>query len=169
MAEKDTSTGTRSARVARELDQLRKKVKELALKLEREAKSRKIGERLAMEAKKGKEQLTKQLKTVRERERRLAAELKSTLGDAGKREQALKEARAKVAELRAGLALKTADLKRRSLELKKLAAASGHRAVEIMRGRSEPGAPPVQTEPSPVPPASEPSPQGDATDEPKLT
>jgi len=45
--------------VARELDQLRKKIKELTLKLEREAKARKLDTRLAAEAKRAREQLTR--------------------------------------------------------------------------------------------------------------
>jgi hypothetical protein len=41
--------------VARELDQLRKKVKELTLRLEREAKARKLDAQLTAVAKKGRE------------------------------------------------------------------------------------------------------------------
>ena len=77
----------------RELDQLRKKVKELTLRLEREAKARKLDARLAAVPKKAREQLTRESKALREQGRKLASQLKSTLGDAGKREQALQEAR----------------------------------------------------------------------------
>jgi hypothetical protein len=80
-------------------------------------------------------------------------QLKSTLGDAGKREQALKEARAKVAELKAELGRKTADLRRKSGELKKLAEESAHRAAAIIRGDVQDAAEPVEAEPA-APPAS---------------
>src|SRR6266853_1769610 len=119
MAANDRSTGGRSAgsAVARELDKLRNKVKELTLRLEREAKARKLDVRLAAEAKKARAQLTKEISALREQGRKLASRLRSTLGDADKREQALKEARTKVAELKEELGRKTADLRRKSEEL----------------------------------------------------
>jgi hypothetical protein len=52
--------------VARELDLLKKKVKELTLRLEREAKARKLEAQLAAEAKKAREQLSKEMTAVRE-------------------------------------------------------------------------------------------------------
>ena len=137
MAANNRSTGGRSAgsAVARELDKLRNKVKELTLRLEREAKARKLDTRLAAEAKKGREQLTREIKALREQGRKLASQLKSTLGDASKREQAFKEARATVAGLKVELGRKTADLRRKSGELKKLAEQSVHRAAAIIRLR----------------------------------
>src|SRR5216683_5761082 len=113
--------------VVRELAQLKNKVKELTLKLEREAKARKLDARLAVDAKKARAQLTKEITAVREHGRKLASQLKSTLGDASKREQALKAARAKVAELKEELGHKTADLRSKSGELKELAKESVHR------------------------------------------
>ena len=55
MAANNRSCGKSGAgqAVARELDQLKKKVKELALRLEREAKARELAARLGAEAKKG--------------------------------------------------------------------------------------------------------------------
>jgi hypothetical protein len=47
--------------------------------------------RLAAEAKKAREQLTREIKALREQGRKLASQLKSTLGDASKREQVPKE------------------------------------------------------------------------------
>jgi hypothetical protein len=61
--------------------------------------------------------MTREIKTLREQARKLTSQLKSTLGDASKRDQALKEARAKVAELKLELGRKTADLRRKSGEL----------------------------------------------------
>jgi hypothetical protein len=92
---KSTDARSASSTVTRELDQLRKKVKELPIRLEREVKARKLDARLAAETKKAREQMTREIKTLREQARKLASQLKSTLGDAGKRDQALKEARAK--------------------------------------------------------------------------
>jgi len=56
-------------------------------------KVRKLDARLDTEAKKARDELTKKIASLRERARKLALGLKSTLGDADKREQALKEAR----------------------------------------------------------------------------
>jgi hypothetical protein len=102
MAANNRSAGEQGAggAVARGLAQLKEKVKELTLRLEREIKARKLDARLGMEAKKVRDQLTKETKILLEHGRKLAAELKSTLGDASKRDNALKEARAKVAELK---------------------------------------------------------------------
>ncbi len=157
MAANNRSTGGRSAggAVARELDQLRKKVKELTLRLEREAKARKLDARLAAVAKKAREQLTREIKALQEQGRKLASQLKSTLGDASKREQALQEARAKVGELKMELGRKTEHLRRKSGEIKKLAEESAHRAAAIIRGDAEHATEPVEAEPATAPAPSE--------------
>ena len=157
MAANNRSTGGRGAgsAVARELDQLRKKVKELTLRLEREATASKLDARLAAVAKKAREQLTREIKALRERGRKLASQLKSTLGDASKREQTLQEARAKVAELRVELGRKTEDLRRKSGELKKLAKESAHRAAAIIRVDAEHATEAVKAEPAAPPAPSE--------------
>jgi len=148
MAANNTSTGKQTAggAVARELDQLKKKVKELTLRLEQEIKTRKLDARLAEEAKKLSEKLSKETKILREQGSKLASQLKSTLGDASKRDQAIKEAHTKIAELKDDLGRKTADLKRKSGELKKLAKESAHRAATIIRGNAEPSATSVGAE-----------------------
>jgi chromosome segregation ATPase len=171
MAANNRSSDGRNAggAVARELDQLRRKVKELTLRLEREAKARKLDTRLAAEAKKAREQLSGEIKTLREQGRKLALQLKSTLGDAGKREQALKEARAKVTELKTELGRKTADLRRKSGELKKLAEESAHRAAAIFRGDAEHATEPVEAEPAASPAPSEPSSESHPGDKPTPT
>jgi hypothetical protein len=89
----------------------RKKIKELMLRLEREAKARKLDARLAAVAKKGREQMTREIKALREQGRKLGSQLKLTLGDSSKRKQALREARAKVAELKMELVVQ-ADRRR---------------------------------------------------------
>jgi chromosome segregation ATPase len=86
--------------------------------LEREVTAHKLEARLAAETKKAREQLSKEIKTLRDQGRKLGSQLKSTLGDANKRERALKQARAKVAELKLELGRKTVDLRRKSGELK---------------------------------------------------
>ena len=155
MAANNSSTGKQSAgggAIARELEQLKKKVKELTLRLENEVKARKLDTRLAAEAKKVREQLTKETNILRAQGQKLASQLKSTLSDASKREQALKGARDKVAELKNELGVKTADLKRKSVELKRLAAESAHRATTIMRGKPKPAVSPAATSASPAVP-----------------
>jgi uncharacterized coiled-coil DUF342 family protein len=166
-----TSTVVRGAgsAVARELDRLRKKVKDLTARLEREAKARKLDVRLAAEAKKAREQLTRQGKALREQGRKLASELKSTLGDADKRKRALNEARGKITDLRAQLARKTSELKRKSEELAKLVAESAHRAAEIVRSDGQPATELAPNEPTAPPEHSEPGPTNSSTDEPNQT
>jgi DNA repair exonuclease SbcCD ATPase subunit len=171
MATKNKSTTRPSAGsvIARELEQLKKKVKELTLKLEREVKARKLDARLTAEAKKARAQLTKESTTLRDHGRKLASQLQSTVGDARKREQALKEARAKAAELREELSRKTADLRRKSGELKKLAEESAHRAAAIIRGDAERIAEPVASEAAAPATSLEPGAQGHQNEEPSLT
>ena len=150
--------------VARELDQLKKKVKELALRLEREAKARELAARLAVVAKKAREQLTREIKALREQGRKMASELKSAITDANKRKQTVEEARGKIAELRTELARRTADLKHKSEELKKLARESAHRAAVIISGASpEPAQSSAGSRPS------EPGPEDHPSDKPTLT
>ncbi len=128
----------------RQVEQLRKTVKILKLKLEREMKARKLEARVKGEAKAAGAKLTTQLKSLRDQGKKLATELKSAISDASKREAARKEALAKIAELkaqysktstglRAELSQKTAELRRKSEELMKLAGQSAHRAAEIIR------------------------------------
>jgi chromosome segregation ATPase len=128
----------------RQLAQLRKTVKELRTRLERETKARKIEARVKSEAQKARAQLASQISSLRDQGRKLATNLKSALGDAGKRDAARQQALAKIAELKAEYAKKsaemrselsrtTAELARKSEELKKLAGEAAHRAVEIIR------------------------------------
>lgn len=147
-----------------QLDVLRKRVRELAVKLEREARAHKLEARLKSEMKKAHAQLSSQMKAMRDQGRKIATELKAALGDANKREAARKEALKRIEALKAEYAKKSAMLKaeytrrtselkselsqtaaelsRKSDELRKLAAESAHRAVEIIRG-PEPQAPPA--------------------------
>jgi hypothetical protein len=55
-----TGGASASSTVTRELDQFRKKVKQLTLKLEREVKARELDARLAAETKKAREQMTRE-------------------------------------------------------------------------------------------------------------
>ncbi len=139
MAANSKSGGKQAASgvVARELKQLRQRVKELTLKLGSEVKARKVDTRLAAEARKAREQLNKQVKALGEQGRKMAVELKATLGDSNKRQQALKEARDKVAELKAELGRKAAELKGKSEELRKIALESARRAAAVMRAEHE--------------------------------
>ena len=146
-AKKNPATG--------QIEQLRRTVKALRLKLERETKARKIEARVKSEAQKARAQLASQITALRDQGRKLATNLKSALGDAGKRDAARQQAVAKIADLKAEYAKKsaqmksdlartTAELARKSEELKKLAGEAAHRAVEIIRSE----------EPNPAPEAS---------------
>jgi DNA repair exonuclease SbcCD ATPase subunit len=171
MAAHNRSTAGRSASntVSRELDQLRKKVKELALKLEREVKARKLDFRLAAEAKRTREQMTKEIKTLQEQARGLASQLKSTLSNANKREQLLKEARSKLTEFKLELGRKTAELRHKSGELKKLAEESAHRAAAIIRADLPDAAEPVETEPAASAATVDPGSESIPADKPTVT
>ncbi|HYL58566.1 MAG TPA: hypothetical protein VEU51_06815 [Candidatus Acidoferrales bacterium] len=139
-----------------QLDILRKRVRELAVKLEREARARKLEARIKSEVQKAHAELRSQLKMLQVRGRKIATELRSALGDANKREAARKEALKRIealraeyskksaalraeytkrtSELKSDLSRTAAELSRKSDELRKLAAESAHRAVEIIRG-----------------------------------
>jgi uncharacterized phage infection (PIP) family protein YhgE len=136
----------------RQLDQLRKTVKALRVRLERETRARKIEARVKSEAQKARTRLASQIAELREQGRKLATDLRSALGDASKRDAARQQAIAKIAELKAEYAKKsaelrselsrtTAELARKSEELKKLAGEAAHRAVEIIRGEEHHAAP----------------------------
>ncbi len=151
--------------VERELDQLRKKVKELTLRLQREVKARELNAGLAAKAKKAREQVGKEAKTLRDQGRKLALQLKSAITDANKRQQALEEAQSKITEMRAQLSSKTVELKRKSNDLRKLVAESGHRAAEIIRGKGQPVPEPEKPSTAPTIP-SEPGPEESRSDKP---
>ena len=97
----------------RQLEQLRKTVKMLRVKLERETRARKIEARVKSEAQKARMRLASQIAALREQGRKLATDLRSALGDASKRDAARQQAIAKIAELRAEYAKKSAELRSR--------------------------------------------------------
>lgn len=136
----------------RQLAQLRKTVRGLRVKLERETRARQIEARVKTEAQKARAQLASQISALRDQGRKLAANLKSALGDASKRDAARQQAVAKIAELKAEYSKKTAELRselshatselaRKSEELKKLAGEAAHRAIEIIRSDESQAAP----------------------------
>jgi chromosome segregation ATPase len=155
-SKKPAKRRTAAKRPSGQLEQLRKTIKGLRSQLEREIKARKVEARVKSEAQKARAQLASQIAALREQGRKLASELKSAVGDAGKREAARKQAldkiaqlkqdsSTKVAQLRSELSQKTAELSRKSEELKKLAGETAHRAVGIIRG----DAPQASPEPPP--------------------
>jgi len=141
----------------KQLEQLRKTVKGLRVRLERETRARKIEARVKSEAQKARARLASQMAALRDQGRKLASALKSALGAAGKRDAARQQALAKIAELKAEYTKKsaelrselsrtTAELARKSEELKKLAGEAAHRAVEIIRSEEPHAAPEASTE-----------------------
>ena len=87
----------------RQLDQLRKTVKALRVRLERETRARKIEARVKSEAQKARTRLASQIAELREQGRKLATDLRSALGDASKRDAARQQAIAKIAEHQGGV------------------------------------------------------------------
>lgn len=132
-----------------QFDSLRKTVKELRARLEKEVKARKIEARVVAEAKKAREQLNNQVKALRDQGAKLASELRSALGDSKQYEKARKEAHKKIDQLRNELSQKTAELRRKTDELRKLAEESAHRAAEIIRSDAPTASEPVAEVPTP--------------------
>jgi chromosome segregation ATPase len=131
------SGGGVSAMASAQFKQLRKTVDQLTARLEKEAKARAAASTVIAEAKKAREILTTQVKTMRDEGGRLAKALKRALGDADKREAARRQAIDKIAELRKELAHRTEELKRKSEELAKLAIDSAGRARDIIMSEGE--------------------------------
>jgi chromosome segregation ATPase len=119
-----------------QLKQLQKTVVLLKSRLEKEAKANATASKVVAEAKKARDALMGQLKTLRDEGSYLTKELKRALGDADKREAARRQAVEKLAELRAELARRTEELKRKSEELAKLARDSAERAKDIVLSES---------------------------------
>ena len=131
-ARKTSASSSVSAMASAQLKQLRKTVEQLTSRIEKDAKARTAASTVIAEAKKAREALMGQMKTLRDEGSRLAKELKRVLGDANKREAARRQAVAKVTELRAELAKRTEELKRMTEELAKLAIDSAGRAKDII-------------------------------------
>jgi hypothetical protein len=149
--EKGAST-TVGAAVSKQLSQLRKKVDELRARLDAEMKRRKIDGNLLQEAKKVRDRLAAESRLLRDQAAKGATELKKALTDAQRREQARQAAAAKVVQLKAELAKKTAELKQKSIELARLAKESLTKAKAIPK--EAPPAPAPKTETAPAPEAA---------------
>ncbi len=134
-AKRKSSRGVRDT--SRQVEELRATIKQLRTRLEREARARKIEARLVADTRKARAQVLKQMDVLRNQGRKLAAQLKVALTDAGRREQARKEALKRIADLKADLARRTDDVRRKSMELKKLAIESAERARAIITGEAE--------------------------------
>jgi chromosome segregation ATPase len=149
-ARKTSSSSSVSAMASAQLKQLRKTVVQLKSRIEKETKAQTTASKVVAEAKKARESLMAQMKTLRDEGSHLAKELKRALGDADRREAARRQAVDKIAELRAQLAHRTEELKRKSEELGKLAMESAGRAKDIIMSEgastSASASPTVETE-----------------------
>ena len=126
---------------AGQLTQLRAKVQALRAKLAQATHERRLDSRVLNEAKRAREQVSRQMNALREQGRKLAGELKNALTESDRRHKAREQALAKIAELKAELTRKTEELKRKSHELAELARESAHRARAILQEQPEPGQP----------------------------
>jgi len=148
---------------AGQLKQLRATVQELRAKLAQATHKRRLEVRLLGEAKRAREQVSRQMSALRDQGRKLAGELKKALTESDRRHKAREQALAKIAELKAELTRKTEELKRKSHELAELARESAHRARAILQEQPESmqqrPAPAAETEPAEVkpPPTETPS------------
>jgi uncharacterized phage infection (PIP) family protein YhgE len=118
---------------ATQLKQLRATVQDLRAKLAKEARERKVQERLVQESKKARAKVAQEATTLRARGQALARQLKQALGNAEEKIKAHAEGLSLAASLRKELARKTDELKRKSAELVKLAKESAERARSIIR------------------------------------
>ena len=145
---KASSNGGVTSMASAQFKQLQKTVAQLTSRLEKEVHANATATKVIAEAKKARDTLTAQMKTLRDEGAYLTRELKRALGDAEKRETARKQAVEKIAELRAELAHRSDELKRKSSELAKLAMESAGRAKDIVMSESEPagGSMPPTTE-----------------------
>ncbi len=138
-----TKSRPRKKTAPSQIDSLRKTIADLRRRLEKELKARKIDTRLVSEGKKAREQLGKQIQALRVQGGKLSAQLKSALGDSKQREKARQDALKRIEQLRKEVGRKTSELKRKSEQLRELAAQSASRAVEIIRGEAAPAPEPV--------------------------
>jgi len=122
-----------SSAPAGQLKQLRATVQELRAKLAQATHKRRLDLRVLSEAKRAREQVSRQMNALREQGRKLAGELRKALTDGDRRQKARDQALAKIAELKAELIRKTEALKHKSHELGQLARESAHRARAILQ------------------------------------
>ena len=123
-----------------QIDQLRATILSLRSKLEQEARQRRLHMSLAQASKEARSKIARQVEVLKGRGESLARQLRDAIAEGEKRQKKVRdEAIAKVAELRKELALRTAELKRKSVELSRLAMESVERARAIV------------TEPPPAP------------------
>jgi predicted nuclease with TOPRIM domain len=128
-------------------------VQELRKKLIEAGHKRRLDVRVLNEAKRAREQVSKQMTMLREQGRKLASELKTALSESDRRHKAREAALAKIAELKADLTRKTDELKRKSHELAQLARESAAKAHAIIEEKAPPSASPAvsTTDTSPAP------------------
>jgi chromosome segregation ATPase len=136
---------TKPAASGSQLSQLRSMVSQLRARIEKEAHARKLDSRLISEAKRARDEIVRQVTSLRDQGKKLAEQVQSTLTDAKKREKARQDALAIVTELREELARKTEDLRLKTVELRNLAQESAQRAREIIQG-APPAPPPASGE-----------------------
>jgi chromosome segregation ATPase len=138
---KPKSSGGVSAIASSQLSQLRKTIDQLKARLEKETSARMAASNVVAEAKKARESLMAQIKTLRAEGSRVAKELQRAVSDADKREAARRQAVEKIAELRSELTHRTSELRRKSEQLAKLARESAGRAKDIImsEGTEAPG------------------------------
>ena len=127
------------AMASTQLKQLRETVDQLKARLKKEARAQSAASTVIAEAKKAHETLMVQMKALRDQGASLTKELKKAMSDASRRENARQQAVLKISELRAELARRTDELKRKSEQLARPAMESAGRAKDIIRsgGSSE--------------------------------
>lgn len=139
---------TKPAASPSQLSQLRSMVSELRKRIEKEARARQLDSRLIAEARRARDEVMRQVTSLRDQGKQLAEQLRVALTDvAKKREKATQDAMSMVAELREELSRRTEELRNKTMELKDLAQESALRARDIIqRESSEPTAPPREGE-----------------------
>ena len=130
-------SGGVSAMASAQLKQLRNTVTQLKGRLEKEAKAHSKTSTMVTEAKKAREKVLGQMKSLKDQGARLGKELKKALSDTNRHKSARDQALAKIAEVRGELSQRTRELKSKSDELAKSAMDSAGRAKDaVMRHSS---------------------------------
>ncbi len=132
-----TRRGGRASTPARQLKQLRATVQELRAKLAKETKKRRLDARILGEAKRARDRVSRQVAALGAQGRKLAGELKKALIEGDRRKKAREQALARIAELKAELVRRSEELKRKSVELGKLARESAERARIIWQSEQK--------------------------------
>jgi chromosome segregation ATPase len=131
-----TKGSSKSGAGSAQLKQLKATVEQLRKRLASEAKKRQLDLDVVKQAKRARDEVTKQVDELRKRGTRMANELRKALLESERARKAREDALSRITELKAELVRRTKEVRMKSAELATLARQSAERAREIIQ--SEP-------------------------------